>query len=412
MKATDIIKNIEPGIELSERLPNNMHVHLPPNFSAFESIRQVVDLALEEGIKVLGVTNYYYHDVYAEFAAMAKKAGIFPVFGMEVISQIDELQKKGVRINDPGNPGRMYICGKGIVKFDDLSGRGKELMDFIRENDAGRMAVMTEKVAAVFAENGVPNNMTEQDVIEMIAKRHSCSKETIGIQERHIAMAFQKMFFEKVAIAERTEVLGRIFGSSSKAAPDDEVAIQGEIRSHLMKAGKPAFVVEKFVNRGEACELILALGGIPCYPVLADGSPVPCEYEENIDELAKRIKADKIYCAEFIPERNKQNVLREYVKGLRKEGIVVVAGTEHNTLDLIALEPHCSGNEEIDAELKDIFWEGACVVAAHQFLTLKGEDGFVDAHGNSNPNYHSAEERIKEFSKLGSTLIKKYLEEC
>ena len=33
-----------------------------------------------------------------------------------------------------------------------------------------------------------------------------------------------------------------------------------------MKAGKPAFVTETFLRFDEARELILALGGIPCYP--------------------------------------------------------------------------------------------------------------------------------------------------
>ncbi|MDD5728094.1 MAG: hypothetical protein PHV59_05985 [Victivallales bacterium] len=410
MKATDVIKNIAlpaplPAVDMS-RLPNNLHVHLPPNFSAFDNIQQVVDLAAAQEIKVLGVTNYYYHDVYDKYALLAKQAGIFPVFGLEIISQIDELQRRGVRINDPGNPGRMYLCGKGVTSFDDPPERARELLNFIRKSDAARMAEMIAKVAAIFAQNGVPNTMTADTVIDMIAERHSCPKATIGIQERHIAMAFQRMFFEKVAPADRAAALKRIFGVNSKAAPDDAVAIQGEIRSHLMKAGKPAFVVEKFVSQQEAYELILALGGIPCYPVLADGSPVPCQYEEDVETLVKRLSADRIYCAEFIPERNKPAALRKYVKGLRAAGIVVVAGTEHNTLDLIPLEPRCAGNEEIDAELKDIFWEGACVVAAHQFLCLNGKTGFVDARGELNPNYGSKEERIKEFSRLGAALIK------
>jgi hypothetical protein len=28
------------------------------------------------------------------------------------------LCEAGVRVNDPGNPGKTYLCGKGITRFD------------------------------------------------------------------------------------------------------------------------------------------------------------------------------------------------------------------------------------------------------------------------------------------------------
>jgi hypothetical protein len=52
------------------------------------------------------------------------------------------------------------------------------------------------------------------------------------------------------------------------------------------------------------------------------------------------------------------------------------------------------------------------VVAGHQFLTLHGECGYVDSQGNPNPNYTSADERIKAFAKLGAAVIGRYLEAC
>ena len=57
-------------------LAANTHIHLPPNFSAFESVRQAVTLAAEEGLGVLGVSNYYDFGVYAEFAGEAARRGI------------------------------------------------------------------------------------------------------------------------------------------------------------------------------------------------------------------------------------------------------------------------------------------------------------------------------------------------
>jgi hypothetical protein len=59
--------------------------------------------------------------------------------------------------------------------------------------------------------------------------------------------------------------------------------------------------------------------------------------------------------------------------------------------------------------VKEIFWEGACVVAAHQFLTLHGECGFVDAQGKPNPDYPDANARIAAFKSLGEAVIQRYL---
>ncbi len=58
----------------------NSHIHLPPNFSAFDSVEQAVALAADQQIGVLGVSNYYDYDVYGEFVERARGRGIFPTF--------------------------------------------------------------------------------------------------------------------------------------------------------------------------------------------------------------------------------------------------------------------------------------------------------------------------------------------
>ena len=32
-----------------------------------------------------------------------------------------DLRDAGVKVNDPGNPGKTYICGKGITRFDAMT---------------------------------------------------------------------------------------------------------------------------------------------------------------------------------------------------------------------------------------------------------------------------------------------------
>ncbi|MDQ2731796.1 MAG: hypothetical protein M3Y56_09075, partial [Armatimonadota bacterium] len=343
------------------RLRVNSHIHLPPNFSAFETTAQAMELAGEQDIRVLGVSNYYDYSVYDDFAGRAKDMGIFPLFGLEIITLIDDLVREGVKINDPGNPGKMYICGKGITRWDPMSDTARKLLQTIRDNDSERMRAVVDKLASVFAARGVPVALDTAAIKARIVTRHGSPPETVYLQERHVAQAFQEVLFATIPQDEQAGALERVFGTASKAGPDDAVGVQNEIRSHLLKAGKPAFVPETFVDFDHAYELILALGGIPCYPTLADGVSPICPFEEPVEKLAANLKERGVYCAEFIPIRNTPEVLSHYVQSMRDAGLFVTAGTEHNTLDLIALEPTCLNGDAIPEDIKDIFWEGACV---------------------------------------------------
>jgi hypothetical protein len=99
----------------------------------------------------------------------------------------------------------------------------------------------------------------------------------------------------------------------------------------------------------------------------------------------------------------------EYATKMRAAGLAVTAGTEHNTLDLIPFEPSCKDGL-LPPDVRGVFWEGACVVAAHQFVTLHGECGYVDADGRPNADYRSAEERITSLAKIGAAVIQRYFE--
>ncbi len=389
---------------------SNAHIHLPPNFSAFDTVSQAVGLASEQGIEVLGVSNYYDYQVYREFADEAKRFGIFPLYGLEIITLIDDLRDRGIKINDPGNPGKFYLCGKGITQFSPMNDEACDLLAVIRQNDSERMAQMAEKLASLFAAQGLETGLNASAVKARIARRHDSPADTVYLQERHLAQAFQEVLFERTSTSERGPLLDKLFGKASTADADDAVGIQGEIRSHLMKAGKAAFVPETFVGFDHAYKLILALGGIPSYPTLADGNNPICAFETPVSNLVEEIKSRGITAAEFIPIRNTPEVLSDYVREMRSAGLVVTAGTEHNTLDLIPLEPTCLNGSPIPDDIRAIFEEGVCVIAAHQYLTLSGKPGFVDSSGVPNGDYESAEERIASFAKLGAQVIQRYRE--
>lgn len=390
----------------------NAHIHLPPNFSAFDSVAQALQLAVDQGVGVLGASNYYDYDVYGDFAAGAAKHGIFPLFGLEIIALIDDLIKAGVKINDPGNPGKIYVCGKGITRFAPFNTEAQRLIGIIRKSDSTRMAEMVARLSDIFAQRGLPLGLTENDVIQMIVERHGAKRERVYLQERHACQAFQEAVFRTVPSPQRVEKLGKVFGASAAPTfgPDDAVKIQNEIRSHLMKAGKPAFVPETFVSFTQAHQLILELGGIPCYPTLADGVDPITDFEAPVQKLIDNVERLGFHCAEFIPIRNKPEVLSAYVKTMRAAGLVITAGTEHNTLDLLPIEPTCVGGAPVPQDVAEIFWEGACVVAAHQFMVLNGRTGFVDGEGRPNSEYADAPSRIAAFSKLGAAVIQRYSE--
>jgi hypothetical protein len=390
----------------------NAHIHLPPNFSAFDSVAQALALAADEQLGVLGVSNYYDYDVYGEFVERARKLGIFPLFGLEIIAMQPELRDAGIRVNDPGNPGKTYLCGKGITRFDEMSPEAQRLIKLIRFNDSARMTTMVDQMRSTLRSRGLDCRVDERAVVDLIVERHGSARETVYLQERHISQAFQEAIFRQVPAPERIRRLTELLGAVPKVSdPTDHVGVQNDLRSHLMKSGKPAFVPESYLSFAEARQLVLELGGIPSYPVLADGSSPMCEFEVNADQLTEQIRERGVYAVEWIPVRNQTKVVADYVTKMRAAGLVVTAGTEHNTLDLIPLDPSCK-NGEVPSEIRQVFWEGACVVAAHQFLSLHGECGYVDSNGRPNADYASADERIGSLAKIGAAVIQRYFDTC
>ncbi len=395
-----------PGPAVRPRV--NAHVHLPPNFSAFETTRQAVELADVQGVGILGASNYYDYSVYGELAVLATARGIFPLFGLEIISLVEAMVRDGVKVNDPGNPGKYYLCGKGITRFDPMPEDARVLLQVIRDADTARMAAVADKLAALFDAAALDTGLDAERIKDRIVARHGSPRETVYLQERHIAQAFQEVLFDRVAAHDRPAFLTLLYGVAPKAKADDAVGTQNEIRSQLLKSGKPAYVPETFVDFGHAYRLVLALGGIPCYPTLADGADPITEYEASPEALTADLLARNIVCAEFVPTRNSPATLSRYVHAMRRAGLFVTAGTEHNTLDLLPLAPTCLGGAPVPEDVQDIFWEGACVLAAHQYSRLLGLPGFVDGAGVPDPAYPSADARIEAYRALGTGVLARY----
>jgi hypothetical protein len=132
------------------------------------------------------------------------------------------------------------------------------------------------------------------------------------------------------------------------------------------------------------------------------------EFEDSVDDLVGALTARGIWCAEFIPRRNAATTVDRYARALRGAGIIVLGGTEHNTLELAPMTPECKGGVPVSKHVAGLFWEGACVVAAHQYLSARGQTGYVDARGNLNPCFPTHDHRIGALARLGSTVIEAF----
>ncbi|MCK5369891.1 MAG: hypothetical protein KAQ62_15125, partial [Cyclobacteriaceae bacterium] len=95
-------------------------------------------------------------------------------------------------------------------------------------------------------------------------------------------------------------------------------------------------------------------------------------------------------------------ILKKFVKIFHEDDFVITFGREHNTPELIPLKVDTRGHIDLDDELKEISYQGACVIAAHQYLRAKGKEGFIDAQGNVKRS------QINEFRALGAGVFNHY----
>jgi hypothetical protein len=102
------------SMEKKDVLQVNTHVHTPWSFSTFESIREIFEQAVREDVRLIGINDFYLAEGYREFYEEALTHGIFPMFNIEIVGLMLREQYNRFRINDPVNPGRTYISGKGL----------------------------------------------------------------------------------------------------------------------------------------------------------------------------------------------------------------------------------------------------------------------------------------------------------
>ena len=396
------MKSASASVDL-EIMKVNGHFHTPFSFSAFTKIEQVFELAKAENVKVLGINDFYTMDGYDEFTALASKFKVFPMYNIEFMALQKDLQASGVKVNDPNNPGRTYFSGKGIKYPVSFSGKTAKLLGQLQVESNRQTASMVEKLNDFLKELDFDINFTFDDIKARYAKNM--------VRERHIAKALRQAVVSKFPTeSEQQEVWLKIFsGKPAKSALSDIAGLENEIRGNLLKAGGKAFVPEDdkaFLSLDQVIEMIVDAGGIPCYPVLLDNPKGEFTgYESDYEKLYSTLIAKKIYSMELIPGRNKPEILEEFVNFFNDRGFLVLFGTEHNTPQLDPITVLDGNNKDLSPAMQKICYESACVVAAHEYLMAKGEDGYLDSEGVAKTNQREA------FISLGNAVIKEILED-
>lgn len=335
----------------------NAHLHTPYSFSAFNDVPQALDMAEKEGVRVVGINDFYSMDGYGQWKEECGRRRLFPLFGIEFISLNVEDQAAGVRVNDPNNPGRTYLSGKGLAFPVKLTGEPARMLADVKAESNAQVERMCAKLNAHLdaVKAGIRINFSE--VREKLTRG--------SIRERHLATAL------RLAVGERIELYERIFGGQPlKAVPDDVAAVENEIRSRLLKSGGAAFVPEDpkaFLPMATVQRIIEAAGGIPTYPFLADDAKGGFTgFEEDLQKCADILKKRGIRSVEFITTRNTTAVLEKYAGYLEDEGFTVTFGSEHNTPALEPIRLRTRDCDHLSEKLRAINWRGACAVAAHQ----------------------------------------------
>ncbi|MBF6628420.1 MAG: PHP domain-containing protein [Proteiniphilum sp.] len=376
----------------------NAHLHTPYSFSAFRDIDDALERAVAEEVKVVGINDFYTTQGYEEWAEGCEKRDLYPLFGIEFISLNEEDQRVGLRVNDPANPGRTYLSGKGLAYPFRLDEPYATQLTTVQSESNRQVETMCVKL----------NELLQREQIGFTLDLDRIKKELTNgaLRERHLARALRIKvctFYNNDQTQVRS-VLEKLFSGKALKSPLDDIAgVENEIRANLLKAGGAAFVLEDpsaFLPMQSVCKIILAAGGIPTYPFLGDDAKGGyTDFENDLERVAKQLTERGFYSVEFITTRNDLYLLEKYAGYLHDQGFLVTFGSEHNSPVMEPVELFARHRTPLTDRLKQINYEGACVIAAHQHLVNEGLEGYLDDEGVADIS------KREEFIDLGAQLI-------
>lgn len=373
-------------------------MHTPYSFSAFRDIDDALDRTVVEGVKVVGINDFYTTEGYQEWGDGCNKRQLYPLFGIEFISLNEKDQKAGLRVNDPANPGRTYLSGKGLSHPFRLKEPYATMLSNVRDEANRQVEAMCGKLNELLLQKECGFTLDLQEIANELTKGQ--------IRERHLAKALRISIYRTCQNDESCikELLEKLFdGKILKSLVDNVAGVENEIRANLLKVGGAAFVPEEptaFLPMETVQKIIIAAGGIPTYPFLADDANGNyTDFENDLERVAKQLTERGFHSVEFITTRNDVRLLEKYAAYLYEQGFVVTFGSEHNTPAMEPIELFARGGIPLTEKLMEINYKGACVIAAHQYLVEQRLSGYIDHDG------YADRSKRHELEVLGDQLI-------
>jgi len=379
----------------------NAHFHTPYSFSAFNEINDIFIQAKEEGIDVLGINDFITMDGYDEFYRLAFENKIFPLFNVEFMGLMQEEQKKGIRINDPNNPGRIYFCGKGISFPVRISEANQKVLFDVIDNSLKQTRQMVQSL------NKHLKKIKSRFTLDFDEIQKSFTKGLV--RERHIAKALRIEILKHYKNKQeyRSFLKALYDGKESHVENKTPGDLDNELRGTLLKKGGVAFVEEDsgaFLSLEAIRDIIFDARGIPCYPVLLDDAEGHfTDFEKDFDALIRNLTKHRIYAVELIPGRNDFKVVKRFTEIFNEKGFLITFGTEHNTPDQAPLTVSCRGKVPFDEDLLTTNYQSACIIAAHQYFVAKGKPGYLTPEG------FPRLEKQDDFLTIGNAVIRKFI---
>lgn len=377
----------------------NAHLHTPYSFSAFDKLTDALDMAKKEDVAVVGVNDFYSTDGYREWNLECCLRRLYPLFNIEFISLQQQYMEAGIRVNDPNNPGRTYLSGKGLAYPQILPEFFADKLAAVREESNAHVEKMCGRLNELLSTANAGFLLNFADIKRELTKG--------SIRERHLAKALRlEVYRRSKGREEIADFFEALFGGKKlQADVDNHAAVENEVRGNLLKSGGAAFVPENpktFLPLDSVCEIILAAGGIPTYPFLADDAKGSfTDFEKDVKKAAEALKQRNIHSVEFITTRNSMETLEQYATYLHEQGFVVTFGSEHNTPAMEPVKLSVRGGKPLSQTLVEIGYAGACVVASHQQAVLNNRQGYLNAHGKADILHRN------EYIKNGDSVIKK-----
>ncbi|MDR2473940.1 MAG: hypothetical protein LBD53_10370, partial [Tannerella sp.] len=297
-----------------------------------------------------------------------------------------------------------YISGKGLKCPPELPEPYASELAMVRAESNHQVKEMCFKLNSLLEEVNAGFTLDYQILLEDHTKGQ--------MRERHLAKFLRMSAY--IHLKNEPEAIKAFFqnlfgGKPLQSDVYDYAAVENEIRGKLLKAGGAAFVPEDskaFLPLEDVRKIIIAAGGIPTYPFLADDANGKfTDFERDVEQAAATLKDKGFYSVEFITTRNSMDVLEKYAEYLYNQGFIVTFGTEHNTPAMEPVKLSVRGGNELSDLLKQINYEGACVIAAHQHLIAEGKDGYIVKTGIPNPDFNR-----QQLIDMGHEIIKKIID--